>query len=133
MNIKQMARMRWLMVLGLALTQLTTSAQIGLKPLNANPDIQSYLELHPEYQWNNTKRHGKWGTADTLKLPFFEDFTSTVMYPDSSRWLDNDVYVNRSFAIYPPSIGVATFDYLDPNGKPYNSLENELLEYGDTL
>jgi len=125
--------MRWLMVLGLALTQLTTRAQIGLKPLNANPDIQSYLELYPEYQWNNTNRHGKWGTADTLKLPFFEDFTSTVMYPDSSRWLDNDVYVNRSFAIDPPSIGVATFDYLDPNGKPYNSLENELLEYGDTL
>jgi hypothetical protein len=107
--------------------------QIGLKPLNQNPTIESYLKQHPDYTWNSPDKHGKWGQPDTIYLPFFEDFTSTNFYPDSSRWRDNDVFVNRDFPIHPPSYGVATFDYLDPQGIPYSSIEDENLDYGDTL
>ncbi|MBO6517008.1 MAG: T9SS type A sorting domain-containing protein [Bacteroidia bacterium] len=104
-----------------------------MKPLNSNPVIQSYLKANPDYRWNATAKHGKWGTPDTLALPFFDDFTSTLMYPDSSNWQDNQVYVNRDFAIRPPSYGVATFDYLDETGKPYSSIESEFVDNGDTL
>lgn len=108
-------------------------AQIGLTPLNSNPTIQAFKKHHPDYVWNAPKKHAKWGTVDTLNLPFFEDFTSTLIYPDSSRWQNNVVYVNQDFAIHPPSYGVATFDYLDENGLPYSSLEKEFVEGGDTL
>jgi len=121
-----------LIALGLVLCKPAVG-QIGLTPLKSNPTLISYLEQNPGYQWNNVEQHGKWGQLDTLDLPFFEDFTSTLMYPDSSHWQDNDVYVNRDFGIHPPSYGVATFDYLDPSGKPYASIEGESLDYGDTL
>jgi len=108
-------------------------AQIGLKPLQSNPSIQTYLNEHPGYVWNSPTKLGKWGSPDTLNLPFFEDFTSTLIYPDSSKWQDNLVFVNRDFAINPPSFGVATFDFLDENGKPYSSIEKEFIDNGDTL
>jgi hypothetical protein len=121
-----------LLVIGLLLSFIA-KGQIGLKPLNHNPTIQSYLNQHPGYVWNNTVKHGKWGQLDTLHLPFFDDFTTTLIYPDSSHWQDNDVYVNQDFGVHPPSYGVATFDYLNANGKPHASIEKENLDYGDTL
>ncbi len=121
-----------LIALGLVLCK-PAFGQIGLTPLTSNPTIISYLKQNPGYQWNDVKQHGKWGQLDTLDLPFFEDFTSTLVYPDSSQWQDNDVYVNRDFGIHPPSYGVATFDYLNPTGQPYSSIQGESLDYGDTL
>ncbi|MBI1305872.1 MAG: T9SS type A sorting domain-containing protein [Bacteroidetes bacterium] len=108
-------------------------AQIGLIPLRSNPVIQSYLENHPDYEWGKTNKLFKWGTDDTLQLPFFEDFTSTTIYPDSSKWRDNNVYVNRDFAINPPSYGVATFDFLDKTGYPYSPIEALEILGADTL
>jgi hypothetical protein len=61
--------------------------------------------------------------ADTISLGskgIFEDFSYLSPYPDSSIWLDSAVFVNRGYAISPPSIGVATFDGLDATGYPYN-------------
>ncbi len=125
---------KWICVtLLMTLSAIVSFGQIGLKPLQCNPAIQSYLKEHPEYQWNQKNKHAKWGTDDTLTIPFFEDFTSTLMYPDSSKWQDNNVYVNRSFGVNPPSYGVATFDYLNSEGLPYTSIEKESIDYGDTL
>lgn len=52
-----------------------------------------------------------------LKLPFFDDFSSTLPYPNPDRWIDSNVYINNCFPVKPPSIGVATFDALDKNGR----------------
>ena len=38
----------------------------------------------------------------------------------NSRWVDNFAYINTSYAINPPTIGVATFDGLNENGYPYD-------------
>ncbi len=57
--------------------------------------------------------------GDTLSLPFFEDFSRGGPYPDSRRWLDDDVFVNHTLAANPPSVGLATFDGLDRGGSPY--------------
>jgi hypothetical protein len=114
------------------LCSTTVFGQIGIKPLEGNPNLQAFIKDHPNYQWNRGKLY-KWGQKDTLELPFFEDFTSTTIYPDSSKWLDNDVYVNRHFALKPPSYGVATFDFLDYRGFPYKTLQKDLLGGGDTL
>ena len=57
--------------------------------------------------------------ADTLSLPFFDDFSYDDVYPSSALWLDKNVYVNNNFGDNPPTIGVATFDVLDENGQLY--------------
>ena len=65
---------------------------------------------------------------DTLKLggsagqeAFLDDFSYDAIVPPTEFWLDEDVYINRTFATDQPSLGVATFDGLDRNGRPYNS------------
>lgn len=55
-------------------------------------------------------------------LPFFDDFSYSTLspYPTAKHWIDSNVFVNHTFAIAPPSIGVATFDGLNKFGYPYN-------------
>lgn len=57
---------------------------------------------------------------DTVNLPFKDDFSYASVYPDTSLWTDNYVFINRTYPVAPPSIGVATFDGLNANGYPYN-------------
>lgn len=70
-------------------------------------------------------------TAATL--PFFEDFTGYSLRPDTSKWLDNKVYVNNTMCVQPVSRGVATFDALNQYGQPYEANNNELSRYADSL
>jgi len=57
---------------------------------------------------------------ETIGLPFFDDFANNDgVYPTRDLWLDRDVYINNTMAPNPPSIGMATFDGLDPSGTPY--------------
>jgi hypothetical protein len=58
--------------------------------------------------------------ADTLTLPFTDDYSYEGPYPNDSLWLDNKAYVNKSMAIDPPTFGVATLDGLNARGRPYN-------------
>lgn len=54
-----------------------------------------------------------------LLLPFVEDFSKEGIYPDTARWTDNTAFINRSFCVRPPSIGVATLDAADARGHIY--------------
>ncbi|HAF29870.1 MAG TPA: hypothetical protein DCG75_12575 [Bacteroidales bacterium] len=54
-----------------------------------------------------------------LELPFIDDFSKTIGFPDSSLWKDNNVFINQSYAYDPLSIGVATFDAIDGTGAMY--------------
>lgn len=57
---------------------------------------------------------------NTIELPFLDDFSKESSYPDTSLWLDNNVFINRDYPISPITLGVATFDGLDFNGQPYD-------------
>lgn len=46
---------------------------------------------------------------------YFVQATDTV-----SRWIDNQAFLNSTYAFRPPTIGVATFDGLNENGFPYD-------------
>ncbi len=72
-------------------------------------------------------------TIHTLTLPFFEDFTGYGLYPDSTRWTDEEVYINNTMCLSPISRGVATFDALNSNGTPYDSFSNTSPIYADSL
>ena len=60
------------------------------------------------------------GVAEARFLPFFDDFSQSNLYPDSTKWTDNAVLVNDGFPLCPPNRNGATFDVLDANGRVYS-------------
>ena len=58
---------------------------------------------------------------DTLKVPFFDDFSRPTIYPNSKLWSDNFAFVNQTLAVNPPSIGVATLDAISFDGSIYET------------
>ena len=69
---------------------------------------------------NATKAPARKGVAEARFLPFFDDFSQSNTYPDSTKWTDNNVLVNAGFPVCPPSRKGVTFDVLDANGKVYS-------------
>ena len=70
-----------------------------------------------------------------LTLPFLDDFSYSGSYPDNNLWLSSSsIFINSTYAVNPPTIGVATFDGLNFNRKPY-SLDLTSVQSGsaDTL
>ncbi len=85
---------------------------------------------------------GKYSASDSLKfmvagvnagrrraLPFIDDFSGSVLYPDQRNWSTKHTYINNHFPVRPPSVNVATFDALDKNGNAYITG----TRYSDTL
>ena len=72
------------------------------------------------------------GNEAAVKLPFIEDFSNYTGYPSAQLWMDNYAFVNRSFAIVPPTIGVATLDALDADGRIYAHADRDAFP-ADTL
>ncbi len=56
-----------------------------------------------------------------LTLPFFDDFTTSRVFPDHRRWVEKATFINNSFSYLPPNQWVATFDALDSTGNIYGA------------
>ena len=109
------------------------SAQVTTYPVGDNAVIKNFLHLNPSYSFQDYNKH-KYSKKDSLSLPFFDDFFTSRIYPDSSKWLNNQVYVNNGFGKYPPTYNVATFDALASDGFPYNNTINkDYSSPGDSL
>jgi hypothetical protein len=104
---------------------------IELAPLTFNPAVNN--------EWTQLKAKGallKPSKADTIPLGnyIFDDFSYAGPFPDPNLWLDKYVFINRTFAYCPPSLGVATFDGLNEKGYPYDFTAPESSSEGaDTL
>ncbi len=90
----------------------------------------SAQEIISELKYNSAlifdKHHSQLRSLDTLELPFIDDFSYSLLdpnhkYPDQNLWMDKDCFVNTTYPILPPSIGVATFDGLDEYGIPHDT------------
>ena len=62
----------------------------------------------------------------SVNQPFFDDFSQATLRPDSGRWYApadglEQPFITRQMPVDPPSLGVATFDGLRGNGRPYVS------------
>lgn len=66
-------------------------------------------------------------------LPFFDDFSSGDYSLNTALWVENLVYVNNSFGWNMLSKGVATFDGLNAQGRPYRPNDFSASGYGDSL
>ena len=104
------------------LTPVTMQAQEILTGITQNSQIvKAYKQNAPKGNRNIS-----------IKLPFMEDFSNYTGYPSSSHWQDRKCFVNNTYAIRPPSIGVVTFDALDENGRIYAHADRSAFP-ADTL
>lgn len=91
-------------------------AQERLSGLSTNPDVINKVNTTTKSLLKSSK------ATDTItSLPFIDDFSSATILPDKSLWIDNKVYINSTYAIDPPSIGVATLDAIDETGHIYRA------------
>ncbi len=66
-------------------------------------------------------------------LPFLEDFSREIIYPNPNKWADKRAFVNRTFANSPYTLGVATLDGLNEFGQPYRVNNQLLTDTADVL
>ncbi len=112
-------------ILFLFISALICHAQESIRGLSENP------VLFNQGKQISTLKAG----SDTiiLNLPFIDDFSSSNAYPDQRKWIDKYVFINSTFPINPPSIGVATFDALDENGHLYSYADSITTFNADQL
>jgi len=92
-----------------------------------NPFLKKYSEEY--FAVYSLKTNTK---ADTLELPFFDDFANSFVYPDSTKWLDKFAFINNDYALDPISYGVATLDAINQYGAVYThlpSMSSDIADY----
>jgi len=101
-------------------------AQEFLTGLRTNPQI-----IKENQQQNAFK--GKAKSENTpLLLPFFEDFSNYIGYPNEKLFIDRQAFVNNTFPVFPPTIGVVTLDALNEYGEIHPHL-TAVSQGADTL
>lgn len=100
------------------------NAQEIISGLSSNPIIANQAFKWKQIQHKNI--------SEPLKIPIIIDFSNYIGYPDQNIFIDRQGFVNNTFAINPPSIGVVTLDAIDENGAIYEHA-NASGFYADTL
>ncbi|HBE43788.1 MAG TPA: hypothetical protein DDW27_21860 [Bacteroidales bacterium] len=70
---------------------------------------------------NKRSQYAKSLSADTLKLPFFDDFSGHEIFPDKRKWSDEYVFINNTYSDKQVTTGIATFDALNSSGRLYET------------
>jgi hypothetical protein len=122
--------MRTVILISFLLFSGLIKGQIGEIPLHYNPNL--YFGTLPSLN-QASQELSKYEFKDTLDLPFWDDFSLINGKTDSLRWQNSYVFVNAGFPVLPPTIGVATFDFLDEEGLPYAALDEDEVMAADTL
>jgi len=92
------------------------NAQEVLSGLSQNPQLVNYKEI-PNKETLNFK-----GNTNEIHLPFIDDFSYNTLFPKEAFWASKSVFVNRSYAVSPPTIGVVTFDAMNKDGQVYSHM-----------
>jgi hypothetical protein len=100
-------------------------AQEFLTGLKTNPQI---LKIEKQ---KGLQKSGK-SVNTPLFLPFFEDFSNYTGYPNQELFIDKQAFVNTTFPVFSPTIGVVTLDALNEFGEIYPHL-NSSPKGADTL
>ncbi len=66
--------------------------------------------------------------SNPLELPFFDDFSGQSVFPKSSNWVDDFVFINNTYSDRQITSGIATFDALDNSGKLYTTASSTRFE-----
>ncbi len=116
------------------------AVQVTVYDLTQDPPTSSVIDAWPPYDITDTIGGGSDSTFYTYELVQDSLFIYTVAADPRTYdmegtlvplvlWQDDYAYVNRTYPVEPPTIGVATFDGLDRTGFPYDV--TVLLPYGE--
>lgn len=92
-----------------------------------NNVLRHYCTTHP------AALRPKNAVLDTLELPFFDDFAQSNIYPDTTKWADNQAFINNEYAVNPLTVNVATLDAIDAHGSVYRHLPSHSSDIADHL
>lgn len=95
---------------------------IGQSINSYGQEILLDLQTMPIKEVNVIKAKAKVKSSSLLTVPFFDDFSKGLDYTDLDKWTNSYVYVNQTYPINPPTIGVATFDAINQKGELYKYL-----------
>lgn len=109
---------RYIIVMLLAFSISFVSAQEILTGLQYNEAVRHEAKKLSEHP-SGLKTTGE--ENDTIQLPFFDDFSTSNIYPDQLKWDDRATFINKDFPLYPTNTGAATFDAIDSLGKIYDN------------
>ena len=115
---------RFLVFLTLLLTIRYAEAQVVLSNIEFNAKILKYKKQIALTKGSKSQKSETIYTSLT-DLPFFDDFSQNEIFPNGSRWIDNDVFINSSYPDSPPSIGAATFDAINGSGAMYDNADTD--------
>jgi len=108
--------MKYILIIIALLISSLGIAQEQIIPLSYNPAYKN-AQKHLFKNKSNTK-----GGQTALKLPFIDDFSRPGIYPYHDHWANDNVFINNSYAVNPPSFGVATFDAITDTGGVYSHM-----------
>ena len=94
-------------------------AQEVITGLQTNPYIKAESSLPVYY---------KGTAADTINIPFFDDFSGHSYIPDRNKWSDDFVFINNTYSDNQITAGIATLDAIDNSGKLYETANSEGFE-----
>ncbi len=95
-----------------------------------NPILKEYSKKYFGLHGNRTIKNS---LTQSLDLPFYDDFSNSFIYPDSSRWIDKYAFINNTYAKKPINIGVATLDAINQFGEVYPYLPSYSSAIADKL
>jgi hypothetical protein len=99
--------------------QAISSAQEVLTGLQNNPAL-----IHKTARSVQSKGIA----ADTIVLPFFDDFSEHSNTPSVKWWSDDFAFINNTYSDQQITVGMATLDALDNTGKLYETANMEGFE-----
>lgn len=120
--------------------------QLTVRDVTVFPPTEVVVDAWPPYFIYDTLQSPPEDTLFLQTPPYVQD--SMLVYtvaPDPRQyvmndintplvlWEDDDVYVNNTYPILPPTIGVATFDGLARTGYPYNFPQYSAYGIADRL
>ncbi len=91
----------------------TAQSQEVITGMSENPSLRLYQDVHGIPDDRSDK-------ATAVKMPFLDDFSHNLVYPDSLLWEDIFVFVNDGFGKETPTSGCATFDVYNQFGHVYD-------------
>lgn len=99
----------------------TIFKQLGLALLiGLIPELLSAQEILTGFYHNHPSTTVRMRDAQVQTLPFFDDFSGSHLYPDSTKWIDQGAYINSGFPLNPVTRNAATLDVLDATGCVYS-------------
>ena len=102
-----------------------SQAQEQLVGLQMDASLNNYYRTH-QLLWKSQEQN------EPMFLPFFDNFNQADYRPNPNLWMGDNVFVNKRFQLFPPDLGVVTFDAMDGSGHIHENA-NQFPFPADTL